>query len=109
VETTVEVGSEFRVRRVGRRGESTDDDLAARRQTVEAVSAQMAEPALDTMTEDGVADDLADHEPDPGRMRLGAQRRGEKKVHHQGVAAAASSAARHTPQVVTAGEAMLRR
>jgi hypothetical protein len=109
VETTVEVGAEFRVRRGGRRREGANDDLAAPRQIAEPVSAQVTESALDTMPDDGVADGLADHEPDPRRALLDVRRGAEQQVHHHGVAAAASSAARHTPQLFTAGESMLRR
>ena len=41
----------------------------------EALPDQVAEPALDTVADDGVADGLAHHEPDPRRRRLAVVRR----------------------------------
>jgi hypothetical protein len=67
LETTVEVGAEFRVRRLGRRGEGADDHLAAGRKVGESFTAQVAESALHPVPDDRVAHGSADHEPEPGR------------------------------------------
>ena len=63
------------VRRPGRGRERADDQLAAGREVGESVTAQVAEPALDTMADDGVADGPADHEPDARRVAAGRRRR----------------------------------
>ena len=89
LETTVEVGAEFLVRRPCRRSERADDDLAPGRQTGEAMLGQMAESALHTVTDDGVPHGSADHEPEPGRVR---SRTGEQ-VHHERRAATAPAGA----------------
>jgi hypothetical protein len=68
----------------------------------------VAEPTLDTMTEDGVADAPPYHEPDPDRsgpiVDLSAQ-----QVHHERVAAGAASGAGHEAEVTTARETVNRR
>ena len=94
----------------GRR-ERAYDEPAAGRQLVEAVAAQMPELTLDTMTEDGVADRSTDHETHPDRVgRAGRLARvAGEQVHHEGVAALATSAADDQAQVVTPSKAMLRR
>jgi hypothetical protein len=103
LETTVEVGPEFRVRRVAGRGERADDDLAARREEREALGAQVAQTAEDTVAEDGVPDGSTDHEADPDRDGRGFGS-WEQDVHHQGGTPAAPAAPRDASQVVTAGE-----
>ena len=72
-ETTVQVGTEFLVRRVPGRGEGPDDELAARRQAGEALTTQMAQTADDAMAQDRTTHGPADHEPHPrGRpLRVG--------------------------------------
>jgi hypothetical protein len=96
LETTVEIGTEFRVRRVRGRRQGTHDDLASGRKPGEAFSGEMAQLALDTMTDHGVAHGSADHEPEPGRwhLRLRGSRCGfaGQQVHHQGAAATATAA-----------------
>jgi hypothetical protein len=67
LQTTVEVGAEFLVRRDRGRGQSPDDQLAAGRQPVEPLATQVPEASLDPMTDHGVADGAADHESDPSR------------------------------------------
>jgi hypothetical protein len=68
----------------------------------------MAEPTLDTMTKDGVADAPTDHEPDPDRtgpvVGVSAQ-----QVHHERVAAGAASGAGHEAELTTARETVNRR
>jgi hypothetical protein len=111
LQTTVEVGAEFLVRRGAGRREGAYDQAAAGRQPVDAVAAQVPELTLDTMTEDGVADRSTDHETHPGRgrrlARLGSA--AGEQVYHEGVAAVAATAADDQAQVVTPSEAMLRR
>jgi hypothetical protein len=63
-ETTVEVGTEFLVRRARGPRESAHHELGSGGETGESVTAQVAEAALDTMTEDGSADGATDHEAD---------------------------------------------
>jgi hypothetical protein len=111
LQTTVEVGAEFLVRRVAGRRERAHDEPAAGRQLVEAVAAQVPELTLDTMTEDGVADRSTDHETHPDRVGRAGRlvRVAGEQVHHEGVAALATSAADDQAQVVTPSEAMLRR
>lgn len=105
MQTTVEVGAEFLVRRGSGRGEGADDQLAAGRQPVQALSAQVAEPALDPMAGHGVPDRAADHEAHPGRESARTARVVDE-MHHQGVAATAPAVARDTAQVGAAAEAM---
>lgn len=64
----------------------------------------MAESALYTVSSDSVPDGAADHEAESGRP----VRRVGKHVSHEGGAAAAPAGARHTLEVVTAGEAVRR-
>ena len=104
LQTTVELGAEFRVRRGGRRREGADDHLAAGREDGEALTAQMAEPALDTMADDGVADDATHDEPDPSGIGPVVTH----DVDDQEVAAAAAARADHPPDVTTVGEPMRR-
>jgi hypothetical protein len=110
VETTVDVGAEFRVRRTGRRREGAHHDLAAGRERAQAPAKEMAQSALDPMTDHGVAHDPADHEADLRRalLMVSGEVSGEQ-VQHESVAATAATLARHASQVVTAGEAMRRR
>lgn len=105
MQTTVEVGTEFRVRRTGRRCEGANHDLAPRRDGGESLSAQVTQTALDTMADHGVAHGSTDHEPDPGR-HLGLV---HHEMHDQGVAPGASTRAGNAPQVTTVGESMRRR
>jgi hypothetical protein len=91
------------------RGEGADDQLAPGGQLVEAVPAQVAQPALDAMTHDGAPDGAADHEPDPGRAVPGGRLVVEDEMHHEPFAPAAARPTRDTAQVVAPGEAMLRR
>ena len=104
LETTVEVGAEFLVRRARGRRECADDHLGACRQERETLAAQVTESALDTMAEDGVPDGTADHEPDAWDTRVLDQ-----EMDDEGVAPAAPPGARNTAQVAAASEAMLRR
>jgi hypothetical protein len=91
LETTVQVGAEFLVRRAPGRREGAHDELAPERKLGKAIAAQVPKPTLDTMTEDGVPHGAADHETDPRRGARGAGRLGNtsEQVHHQGVAPAA--------------------
>ena len=63
-QTTVELGPEFLVGRAAGWCERAHDDLRTRREPLEPFPAQMAEAALDTMTDDGAADGTTDHEAD---------------------------------------------
>jgi hypothetical protein len=90
LQTTVQIGAEFRVRRLTGAAQGAHDQLAARRERVEALGAQGAETADHTVPHDGVADRATDHEPDAcgvARSTIGAQ-----QVHHERGAAAASPA-----------------
>ena len=91
METTVQVGAEFLVRRAPGRREGAHDELAPGRKLCQAVAGQMPEPTLDTMPDHGVPDGPTDHETDPHRGTLSAGRLGNtsEQVHHQGVAPAA--------------------
>jgi hypothetical protein len=115
LQTTVEVGAEFLVRRAAGRRERPHDQLGPGRETREALSAQVPEPALDPMAEHGVPHGPADHEADArdvggcGRRVTVGEKVGEQEVHHDGVAAAAASTPRDAAQVDAAGEAMRRR
>ena len=102
-ETTVEVGTEFLVRRAGRRGESAYDELAARWQDLEALAAQVAQTTLDPVPDDGAADGTTDHEAD-ARHDDGVL---ADEVDDHGVAAAAAARARDAAQIVTPSEAVL--
>jgi hypothetical protein len=104
LQTTVELGAEFRVRRRGSRGEGADDDLAAHWEVCEAVTEQVTELALDTMADDGVADDPTHDEPDPSRVGPVMT----QDVDDQEVAAAAAAPADHPPEVTSMGEPMRR-
>jgi uncharacterized membrane protein len=72
LQTTVQVGAEFLVRR-GRCGrEGSHDELAAGREVRESLAAQLAEPAYDAVALHRASDRAADHEPDPsGSSREG--------------------------------------
>ena len=104
LQTTVELDAEFRVRRGGRGRESADDDLATEREVGEVLTAQVAESALDTMAEDGVADDATHDEPDTGGVRPVVTH----DVDDEEVASAAAPRADHPPDVTTVGEPMRR-
>ena len=104
LQTTVELRAEFRVRRAHRRRECAHDDLAADREVGEAITAQVAELALDTMTDDGIADDATHDESDPSGVRPVVT----YDVDDQEVASAAAAAADHPPDVTTVGEPMRR-
>ena len=71
LQTTVELRAEFRVRRARRRREGADDHVAAGRESVEALAAQVPEPALDPVRGTALPTDPADDEPDPGRVASG--------------------------------------
>jgi hypothetical protein len=103
-ETTVEVGTEFLVRRERGRGERPDHQLGPGREGGETLAAQVAETALDTVPEDGAAHGATDHEADAGE----APRVLDHGVDDQEGGAAAAPGARDPTQVVTAGEAVLR-
>jgi hypothetical protein len=105
LQTTVEIGAEFRVRRTGRGREGAHNELATRREAGEALTAQVPEAALDTMADHGVAHGSADHEPDPGRPLRVA----EHEVHDEVVGAGTPTGAGDAPQVTTSGESMRRR
>ena len=87
MQTTVEVGAEFLVRRTHSRGQGAHDQLAPCGKQAEAVTAQVPEPALDTVSQDGVADGSAHHEPDPGRRSPAAEGLVHEQVHHDGAGA----------------------
>jgi hypothetical protein len=78
---------EFRVAGDGCGWQGPDHQRAARRHSVEAVTAQMAEPALDTMAHDGVADGATDDEPHKSRAGVVVG----KQVHHEGPCARTTS------------------
>jgi hypothetical protein len=105
LQTTVEIGTEFRVRRGGGGGQGADDQLTAGREVAEALTAQVTETTLDTMADHGVAHGSADHEPDPGRSLVVAQH----EVHDNGGGTDAPTCAGDAPQVTTSGESMRRR
>jgi hypothetical protein len=104
LETTVEVGAEFLVRRVRGGRKRPHDELGPHGEGVEPFAAQMAETTLDTVTDDGAADGPADREADarcdPGVL--------DDQVHDHGGTAASAPGARDPTQVVAPGEAMLR-
>ena len=104
LQTTVELGAEFRVRRSDGRRECADDHLAAGGQGGETLTAQVTELALDTMADDGVADDPTHDEPDP----CGVGPVVTHDVDDQEVATAAAARADHPPDVTTVGEPMRR-
>jgi len=104
LQTTVELGAEFRIRGCSGRGEGAHDHLAAGREDGETFTAQVAELALDTMADDGVADDPTHDEPDPGRVGPVVT----QDVDDQEVAPAAAARADHPPDVTTVGEPMRR-
>jgi hypothetical protein len=90
LQTTVEVGAEFLVRRAAGRLERTHDDLATRWKLGKPVATEVAQPALDTVSEDRGTDGPTDHEPDPdGRGGIG-----DEDVHHEGLAPAAATTPR---------------
>ena len=66
--------------------------------------AQMTEPALDTMTDDGIADGPTHDEPGPGRIGPVVT----QDVDDQEVAATAAARTDHPPDVTTVGEPMRR-
>jgi hypothetical protein len=105
LQTTVEIGAEFRVRRVDRRREGAHDDLAAGRKAGEALTTQVTEAALDTMADHGVAHGSADHEPDPDRPLAVVPH----EVHDEALGAGSPTGAGDAPQVTTSGESMRRR
>jgi hypothetical protein len=104
-QAAVEVGTEAGVRRPDGGWERTDDHVAPVRKTRQALAAQVAESALDTMTEHGVADGSTDHEPDPDRVT----RVPTDQVHDQGVAAGTVAGTGDQAEVSTAGEPVDRR
>jgi len=104
-ETTVQVGTEFLVRRPRGRCQRADDQLAPCGEQLEALTAQVAQPALDPMSDDGAADGTADHEPHAGPV-AGP---GEQEVHDDGLTRPTAPGARDAAQVVTSDEAMLHR
>jgi hypothetical protein len=105
LQTTVEIGAEFRVRRARGRGQRTDDELTPGREDGEALTAQGAQTTLDTMADHGVAHGSADHEPDPGRLRGVTHH----EMHDEGLGAGTPTGAGDAPQVTTTGESMRRR
>jgi hypothetical protein len=105
LQTTVEVGAEFRVRRTSRRGQRAYDELATGGKDEEALTAQVAQTALNTMTDHGVAHRATDHEPDPGRPPLVVVH----EVYDEGVGAGPPTGAGDAPQVTATGESMRRR
>jgi hypothetical protein len=108
-ETTVEVGAEFLVRRARRGRKRADDELGTRRQVWEAITAQVAEAAKNTMAVDGAADSAADHEPRSRRDALRADRGvAGDQVHHECLTSTAAPGARDKAQLVAPSEAMLR-
>jgi hypothetical protein len=105
LETTVEVGAEFRVRR-GRRGwECAHDELAPGRQERQSLTAQVTQTALDSMTDHGVAHGTTDHEPDPGRTLLVVPH----EVYDDGVGAGTPTGAGDASEVTATGKPMRRR
>lgn len=92
LQTTVEVGAEFLVRRVRGRGEGPDHQGAAGRQLGETVAAEVTQPTLHPVPDHGDPDAPADHEADPGRA-LGPCRDSREQMHHEGVAPAAAAGA----------------
>src|SRR5262245_11382170 len=109
LETTVEVGTEFLVRRLRRGRKGADHELATPREQGEAITTQVTEATEDTVTEDGAADGPADHEPHASGVPLGPVRPVEDQVDDDRGAGATAPGARDTAQVVTPSEAMLRR
>ena len=90
LQTTAQVVGEFLVRRVRGGCEGAHDELALGREGIETLGAQGAEPADDTMAEDGVADRSTDHEPDP--CWIGAvSALGMEQVHDERAAPATST------------------
>jgi hypothetical protein len=105
LQTTVEIGAEFRVRRSGGRGERPDHELGAGRQERKALTTQVAQASLDSGTDHGAAQGTADHEPDPGRALVVASH----EVYDEGVGAGTPTGAGDAPQVTATGESMRRR
>jgi hypothetical protein len=103
-ETTVEVGAEFLVRRVRGGSERPDDELAAGRELLEALTAQMPETTLNAMADHGAAHGTTDDEPH-AREAVPL----DDQMYDEGVTPAAATGARDPTQVVAPSEAMLRR
>jgi hypothetical protein len=105
LQTTVEIGAEFRVRRAGGRREGADDELATGRQEGQALTAQVAQTALDTMADHGVAHGTTDHEPDPGRTLVV----GPHEVYDEGVGPGSPTRAGDASQITATVKSMRRR
>jgi hypothetical protein len=105
LETTVEIGAEFRVRRARRRRERAHDELATGGQERQSLTAEVAQTALDTMTDHGVAHGTADHEPDPGRNLVVVPH----EVDDEGVGAGTPTGAGDASEVTATGQPMRRR
>jgi hypothetical protein len=104
LETTVEIGAEFRVRRARRRRERAHDELATGGQERQSLTAEVAQTALDTMTDHGVAHGTADHEPDPGRNLVVVPH----EVDDEGVGAGTPTGAGDASEVTATGQPMRR-
>jgi hypothetical protein len=107
LQTTVEIGTEFLVRRPGRGREGANDEVAPDRQQGEPFAAQVAKTALDAMADDGVPDGAADDEAHAGEP-AGLTTRLDEQVHHECSASAPAPRARDEAQVIAPSEAMLR-
>jgi hypothetical protein len=101
LETTAELGVEFRERRRGGRRQSTDHDVGARRHLGETLSAQVAQPPLYPVPDHGVAHPPAHDEPEP-HGPTGCT----DDVHHEKAATGALAGPDHTPEVTAMGEPM---
>jgi hypothetical protein len=89
---------------VRRRCQGAYDHRATGWEAVDAVTAQVAEPTLDPVADDGVADATTDHEA----HQCGACVVVDQQVHDEGAATVTSSGARDSPQVGPTGEAVRR-
>lgn len=77
----VQVCTQFGARRGGRRGQSPDDDVAARRKSDHPVPHQVPKTACHLVTHDRAADGLTDDETHPGDTHVpGGRRRGRSAL-----------------------------